>query len=379
MKFFGHSKVTRLVETYHPHFSALLLLAIGASKYTGHEEIFRRFTDLSYADTMQKGDTTHEHYRKGWDDALFVFFCFQVVTVFRYLYCNLILKSLWPKRLSKNKGLTLKFIDVGWFSLFFLTTTALGIYLFCDDEWWYSSPHFWKGYPHPFDYEMKFYYLASLAFWLQCLFSFFFESPRKDDGAFFFHHLLTIGLLLASYHFNYFRVGAAILLEQNATDVFYYHAKMFKYMEWERTSTSILVMFLFVWIYTRHFIFGWILYSLWAELPQYISVTAWDSAAGYYYSDSLWFFFALALVALQGLMIYWFYLIMRVVYRVVLGGDGSDPTDGSDDEEEVKNGADEPNKKSNHKQVEGEHKKANGKMNGKANGAAHKSDTKKAK
>jgi len=168
---------------------------------------------------------------------------------------------------------------------------------------------------------------------------------------------LTIGLIVASYKFNFFRVGAAILLEQNAADVFYYHAKAVKYMKWERVANGIVIIFLFVWVYTRHYIFGWILYSVWQELPLYLNKPGWDHATGYYYADWLKYLFLIALGALQGLMIYWFAMILRVVYRVATSDFTSDPTDGSSDEEEEeeekteKNGADKPH------------------LNGKANGA----------
>jgi len=185
MKLFGDSKISRFVDKYHPFASALLLAGIYASKYTGHEDIYNKFTDVSYGTTMKTENGLAEHHHKGWDDACFVFFCFQVVTVIRFIYCNIILRPL-AKKFGMGKRLTLKFIDSGWFSLFYLVATAWGYYIFRDDDWWYSSVDLWKNYPHPFDKLTKHYYLASLGFWLQCLVSFFFEAPRKDDGAFFF-------------------------------------------------------------------------------------------------------------------------------------------------------------------------------------------------
>jgi len=114
-------------------------------------------------------------------------------------------------------------------------------------------------------------------------------------------------------------------------------------MKWENTATGVFVAFLFVWVYTRHFIFGWILYSLWFELPQHLTKPGWDHVTGYYFTDGLWMLFSIALCALQGLMIYWFGLLLRVAYRVLSGSQIGDPTDESDDEseeEEIKNGAD---------------------------------------
>lgn len=130
-------------------------------------------------------------------------------------------------------------------------------------------------------------------------------------------------------------------MEQNAADILYYMAKLFKYAGSDNAATGILVVFVFAWIYTRHFIFGWILYSLWFELPNYLNVPGWDDEAGYYYADWLYVAFSVGLVALQLLMIYWFFLILRVIYRVVVTGGISDSTDvsDSDEEEELKNGA----------------------------------------
>eukprot|EP00026_Physarum_polycephalum_P010784 Phypoly_transcript_10964.p1 GENE.Phypoly_transcript_10964~~Phypoly_transcript_10964.p1 ORF type:complete len:358 (+),score=49.92 Phypoly_transcript_10964:138-1211(+) len=340
MKFFGDSKATRLLEEYHPYASVVALIGIGISKYY-HPESFTALTDISYPSTMQRESGEVEHYRKGFNDRLFVFFIFNVITVLRFLHRKLVVVPI-AKKLQLSKGTTHKLIDASWFFLFFLVATVWGYVIFRDDEWWYSSPNLWAGYPHPFDYHMKYYYLFSLGFWIQCLVSFFFESPRKDDKAFFFHHLLTIGLIMASYRFNFFRVGAAILMEQNAADILYYQAKMCKYAGSDRAAEVTLVGFVIAWVYTRHFIFGWILYSIWYELPAFLNTPGWDDESGYYYAEWLWVAFISALVALQLLMIYWFFLILRVIYRAVFLGvtaDSTDVSDSDDEEEELKNGA----------------------------------------
>jgi hypothetical protein len=92
MKFFGDSRIAQFVEKYHPVGAALIIGAIYSLKYTGHTDLYNKFTDISYATTMKREAGAAEHHLKGWDDAYFVFFFFQVVTVVRFLYCNLILK-----------------------------------------------------------------------------------------------------------------------------------------------------------------------------------------------------------------------------------------------------------------------------------------------
>jgi len=344
MKFFGRSRYTDLLEEYHPWASVVALIAVLLSQYYD-KDTYNALTDVSYPKPMERDNQVHDHYGKGVNDRFLLFYILNVITVARYACRKLVFEPV-ARKLKLGPHLSHKFIDAGWFSLCHFIATAWGYYIFRDDPWWFSSPNLWAGYPHPFDYHMKLYYLASLAFWIQNLWSFFFETPRKDDAAFFFHHLLTIGLIMGSYRFNFFRVGAAILMEQNAADILYYAAKLFKYGGSDNTATGILVLFVFAWVYTRHFIFGWILYSLWYELPTHIYKSGWDDATGYYYADWLWYVFSFALIALQLLMIYWFFLILRVIYRVVVLGVISDTTDPDSDEEPVSEKSEKPKTKS---------------------------------
>jgi hypothetical protein len=91
MKFFGKSRATQLIEEYHPWVSILALVGIVLSKYYHHEN-FLALTDISYPTTIQRGTEEFEHYSKGTNDKLFVFFFFNVVTVARYFYRKLVLE-----------------------------------------------------------------------------------------------------------------------------------------------------------------------------------------------------------------------------------------------------------------------------------------------
>jgi len=329
MKYWKSSRAAIAFEKYHPLVSALVVAGILTLKYGLQHEAADKYVGISYPTT--KGP--HQHHLKGWNDATFVFFMINVVTLIRFLYRKLFLDPL-AKYLHFSRSLTLKFVDAGWFSLYYLVATAWGIYIFRDDEWWFNTRFLWDGYPHAMDYQMKQYYLVSLAFWLQCLLSFFFEAPRKDDGAYFFHHLLTISLIVSSYYFGYFRVGAAILIEQNLADVLYYHCKMFHYAKLDRVADVGWITFAITFFITRHVIFGYILKSLWFELPTYINKESWDAENGFY-TPTLYVVFSVGLAALQCLMIFWFTMILRVAWGAISGGEMKDTTDMSDEEDEV--------------------------------------------
>jgi len=271
------------------------------------------------------------HLDKGWDDLYLVFFLVNVVTVARFLYKTFVLEPI-TRRLGMKPGLTSKFVEAGWFGFYYVLATYWGYVIFNDDVWWFSTRHLWDGYPHNVDHDMKLYYLSSLAFWLQSLLSFAFEPPRKDDAAMAFHHCLTVSLIVTSYLAGMTRVGAAILMQQNSADIVYYHSKLFKYAKLELVSTIGWVSFLFVWFYTRHVVFGAILYSLWSEVQLYIPY-AWDPANDHYWTFNVHAGFFTGLMLLQFLMIFWFMMILKVAYRVLSGqGEIKDTTEYEDEE-----------------------------------------------
>lgn len=268
---------------------------------------------------------------KGMDDLLFVFFMFNVVSVLRVAYRTFVLKPV-TRYLKFKAGLASKFLESGWFALYFIVIFAWGISAFKDAEWFFNTKYFWIGYPHVMSYQTKLYYLSELAFWVQSLFVFIFEVPRKDRTAYLIHHCVTVSLISSSYYFNFTRIGAAILMMTNVGDIFYWNSKILKYARFEKTSTVSWLSFVFVWIASRHVIFGFILYSLWFEVPVYLDLDAYNPAVGFYASRPVWGFFSVLLLVLKVLMFYWLAMILKVVWTFIRGSEIKDTTDVSDDE-----------------------------------------------
>eukprot|EP01111_Echinosteliopsis_oligospora_P001684 TRINITY_DN1246_c0_g1_i1.p1 TRINITY_DN1246_c0_g1~~TRINITY_DN1246_c0_g1_i1.p1 ORF type:complete len:345 (+),score=62.86 TRINITY_DN1246_c0_g1_i1:203-1237(+) len=333
--------------------SIAIVVAVFISQILGIHDA-DKFTTISYYSPIVRDGTTIDHHLKGWNDVYFIFFCINAITIGRFLLRVFLLEPFARYR-KANKTTSLKLIDSGYFFIYYTFATVWGYYIFRDDEWWFHTTHLWMGYPHPMDFDTKIYYLVSLAFWIQCALSFFFEPPRKDDVAYFFHHILTISLIVSSYYFNFFRVGSAILIQQNVGDVVYYASKVLNYASYESAATACWIFFVFVWIFTRHIVFGVILWSLWVEVPVHLDRT-WDPEQGYYYSSTLWYFFTGALAALQGLMLFWFTLILKGVYKFLRNEKAGDSTDMSDEEEETSTNVKEK-KKEQKKEHKKEHKK----------------------
>jgi acyl-CoA-dependent ceramide synthase len=318
----------RSLEVYHPYVAGVIVSALLVGKAIEIPGVDKFFT-IGYQTTRNN----QVHYSRGYDDIYPVAGILCVITIIRFLYTTVVLKPIAHK-LKMSVGLTAKFIESGWFSLYHLVVTVWGYFLFRDDIWWYNDRYFWDGYPYPIDFDMKTFYFVSLAFWLQSLLSFSFEPPRKDGKSLLFHHLLTIYMIMASYLTGLVRYGAAILMLHGCADILFYHSKVFNYTKLEKLASFGWVSFVFVWFYTRHVVFGYLIYSMWTA-HQYIP-PVWDTEKGIYFSEFAVNFYIASVMSLQLLNIFWFTMILKVLVKVIMGtGEMKDSeSEYSDDEVE---------------------------------------------
>lgn len=201
-------------------------------------------------------------------------------------------------------------------------------------DWLLDSNKFWIGWPkHTMTKSLEFYYHVELASYIHQLM--WTEVTRSDAIEMILHHVSTIILVLFSYLTNYTRVGAAILFLHDIADIFLEAAKIFNYLSkgvdsnkrawirsWAKTCCDILfALFAIIFFITRLVIYPkYILYSIIYETPVYFNVFEWF---GYW-------IFAVLLIVLQFLHIFWFYLIVVMIYRLVTTGIEKDER--SDDE-----------------------------------------------
>lgn len=83
----------------------------------------------------------------------------------------------------------------------------------------------------------------------------------------------------------------------------------------------VFACFMFIWIYTRHFLYGHIIY-------------AWTIYGGEYYSKTTHYTIIGLLLVLQSLMFFWLWSIFRIVYKM-FASKGGVVDDRSEDEEET--------------------------------------------
>jgi len=83
-----------------------------------------------------------------------------------------------------------------------------------------SSP--WAGYPHiHLPSIIKAYYLMQISLYLHLVLLLNAEAPRKDHWQMMAHHVVTIVLIVASYAYNFTRIGCLIMVLMDWCDIFF--------------------------------------------------------------------------------------------------------------------------------------------------------------
>ncbi|KAJ2889285.1 Sphingosine N-acyltransferase lag1 [Coemansia aciculifera] len=183
-------------------------------------------------------------------------------------------------------------------------------------------------------YGLKWFYLVQTAFWLSNVYTIHIEERRKDHTEMLAHHVVTITLVVSSYAMHFTRFGHVFMLVMDFPDIFLSAAKMCRYLGYEVLPNVLFGIFSVSWVVTKHWLCLKMMVSIWTQgtklvpldkrYPVYPNSFASNTIVG-----CLW----LVLCVLQLILIYWFYLILKVLQKVLIKGEDADDNR-SDDEEE---------------------------------------------
>ncbi|KAL8278089.1 hypothetical protein RQP46_009549 [Phenoliferia psychrophenolica] len=240
-----------------------------------------------------------------------------------------------------------RFMEQGYAIVYFSASSAAGLYVMrTQDSWWYRTEHFWIGYPHwDMPRVVKTYYLTQFAYWLQQALVMIagLEKPRDDYIELIIHHIITLWLVGASYLVNLTQIGIAIFVSMDIPDLLLAISKCINYAGLENTGNVSFVLFMLTWGYLRHFENIRILHSVWTQfqlVPQEARV--WDPAKGYFLPDWMRYQIFIPILALQLVIAFWSFLILRIVVRMFAGKSASDVREeneggtGTETEDDVK-------------------------------------------
>ena len=246
-------------------------------------------------------------------------------------------RYLWHRKRNAlfNRKIT-KYIEAFWRFIFYSAFCILGyqvLFVPAVAPWVQDTKNHWMNWPfHQISPMMLFYYQIELGCYFHQLF--WTEVNRSDAMEMILHHFITIFLIVGSYVTNYTRVGVSILLLHDMADIFLEIAKVFNYTSEGKNNKwmkDYLVDPIFGVFAVTFFITRLVLY------PRYILYSV--LIEGYEVFGCEWggcYYFVLLLVGLQLLHVFWFYLIARMIFKLMMGtmtkDERSDDEDALEDE-----------------------------------------------
>ncbi|KAF9413872.1 sphingosine N-acyltransferase lag1, partial [Entomortierella beljakovae] len=214
-------------------------------------------------------------YTPGRDDAPFVAFWVIAFTYIRALFMKSIFTPLgkhWGIRGSKLE----RFEEQMYILVYYIASWSSGMYLMYNSPYWMNTDHYWIGYPHNKSAGLnKAYYLVQFGYWLQQFYVINTDMKRKDYWAMLIHHFITCALIGGSYALHLTRIGNAILVVMDVSDVFLAIPKILKYQGFSAICDYLFGLFVISWAITRHYLFPIIIMSLY-EKPQKLMDMSWD-------------------------------------------------------------------------------------------------------
>jgi hypothetical protein len=250
----------------------------------------------------------------------------------------------------KLESRTAKFGQSAMEGLTYAAFSYFGYVIVLQQEWFLPADR-WFGDLHDnslpdsqeshynIDTALTFYVLSYLGRYFAAVLSLFLEAKRKDFWQMFVHHVSTCFLVWTCYFKPYVRIGAVIMVLLDPADVPLHVAKLLKYMSSDSKGKTINIptnnvcdasfgIFAITFALMRIVCYPYVVYKAstgwdFERLPKAVVI-----GIGLLY----------VLFALQA---YWFYLISRMVIKVLSGGEvedsRSDSEEDDDDDEKEKN------------------------------------------
>lgn len=301
--------------------SWLIPLIIIASVYTlqyvvaadNPDHWIRWFTTLSY------NIPGTSKYGKGHKDWLFFGFYVIFFTFLREFCMQVALKPLAAVLGLRTKHKINRFLEQAYSMIYYGITGPVGLYIMkyrVPELWYFNTDAFYTGFPHmELDIWMKAFYLLQAAFWGQqaIVLLLMLEKPRRDFKELVFHHIVTVALIFCSYRFHFTYMGLAIYITMDVSDFFLALSKILNYLQSPAVGFFYGV-FVFMWIYLRHYLNLVVLYSVATTFRTIGPYTLnWETQQYKCWLSQLITFTLLTLLQLVNL--YWLALILRIGWR----------------------------------------------------------------
>jgi acyl-CoA-dependent ceramide synthase len=128
------------------------------------------------------------------------------------------------------------------------------------------------------------------------------------------HHVLTIALYAVAYMMNWVLSGTLVIICLNVADIFVAVGKAFSDTTFTKITYISAAVMLLSWFYTRIYCFSIIIYSSTYDIPM--KTATFDGENEW----TLMWFLRLFVILLLVLNIWWLYLLIRIIYKLLTQG-----------------------------------------------------------
>uniref|UniRef100_A0A3P9L858 Translocating chain-associated membrane protein n=1 Tax=Oryzias latipes TaxID=8090 RepID=A0A3P9L858_ORYLA len=186
-------------------------------------------------------------YRYGPKDVATVFFYLLIAVILHALIQEYILDKI-NRRLHLSKTKHSKFNESGQLAAFYLFSFVWGCSILTAEDFAKNPTFLWEGYPHTrMVFQVKFFYICQIAYWLHALPELYFQKVRKEDIPRQLYYIcLYIVHITGAYVLNLHRLGLVLLVPHYLVELLFHASRLFYFSDENKQKGFTLWALLFV-------------------------------------------------------------------------------------------------------------------------------------
>ncbi|XP_073442506.1 translocating chain-associated membrane protein 2 isoform X1 [Dendrobates tinctorius] len=185
-----------------------------------------------YNSSLQSLDGEIVYYHYGAKDLVTILFYIIITIILHAVVQEYILDKI-NRRLHLSKVKQSRFNESGQLAAFHMTSMFWGLYVAATEGYLSNPKTLWESYPHVYlPFQVKFFYLCQLAYWLHALPELYFQKVKKEEIPrqlqYIVLYLLHTG---GAYLLNLTRLGLILLLLQSVAEFLFHIARLFYFTD----------------------------------------------------------------------------------------------------------------------------------------------------
>ncbi|XP_077404699.1 translocating chain-associated membrane protein 1-like 1 isoform X1 [Vanacampus margaritifer] len=186
-------------------------------------------------------------YHYGPKDVATMFFYLLIVVILHALIQEYILDKM-NRRLHLSKTKHSKFNESGQLAAFYLFSFIWGCSILTAEDFAKNPTFLWEGYPHThMVFQVKFFYICQIAYWLHALPELYFQKVRKEDIPRQLYYIcLYVVHITGAYILNLHRLGVVLLVPHYLVELLFHASRLFYFSDENKQKGFTLWALLFV-------------------------------------------------------------------------------------------------------------------------------------